>query len=162
MVSNIKSVLIALTKETGEDEVSSVLSYGLSLAHQAGAHATVEAASLKLALTGPVVGDFVSRLVNAENRRLQALTSLAVQRAQADAAASGVTCSTENPQLSYSDLLASFTAQALVHDLTVVDGEPEAMVPDRALIEVLLNVRVVLHAKQPRVRVAGADPERVT
>jgi hypothetical protein len=43
MVSNIKSVLIALTKETGEDEVSSALSYGLSLAHQAGAHATVEA-----------------------------------------------------------------------------------------------------------------------
>jgi nucleotide-binding universal stress UspA family protein len=85
-----------------------------------------------------VVGDFAARLVNAENRRLQALTSLAVQRAQADAAASGVTCSTENPQLSYSDLLASFTAQALVHDLTVVDGEPEAMVPDRALIEVLL------------------------
>jgi nucleotide-binding universal stress UspA family protein len=138
MVSNIKSVLIALTKESGEDEVPSALSYGLSLAHQANAHATVEAASLKLALTGPVVGDFVAGLVDAENRRLQALTNLAVQRAQADAAASGVVCSTQNPQLSYSDLLASFTAQARVHDLTVIDGEPEAMVPDRALIEALL------------------------
>jgi nucleotide-binding universal stress UspA family protein len=138
MVSNIKSVLIALTKESGEDEVPSALSYGLSLAHQANAHATVEAASLKLALTGPVVGDFVAGLVDAENRRLQALTNLAVQRAQADAAASGVVCSTQNPQLSHSDLLASFTAQARVHDLTVIDGEPEAMVPDRALIEALL------------------------
>jgi nucleotide-binding universal stress UspA family protein len=138
MVSNIKSVLIALTKESGEDEVPSALSYGLSLAHQANAHATVEAASLKLALTGPVVGDFVAGLVDAENRRLQALTNLAVQRAQADAAASGVVCSTQNPQLSYTDLLASFTAQARVHDLTVIDGEPEAMVPDRALIEALL------------------------
>ena len=36
MISNIKSVLIALTKVSGEDEVPSAVSYGLSLAQQAG------------------------------------------------------------------------------------------------------------------------------
>jgi hypothetical protein len=50
-----------------------------------------------------------------------------------------VICSTQNPQLSYSDLLASSTALARVHDLTVIDGEPEAVSPDRALIEALLT-----------------------
>ena len=92
MISNIKSVLIALTKVSGEDEVPSAVSYGLSLAQQAGAHATVEAVSLRLALTSPYVGHMVTGLVNAENRRLQALTELAVQRAQSDARASGVIC----------------------------------------------------------------------
>jgi nucleotide-binding universal stress UspA family protein len=139
MISNIKSVLIALTKVSGEDEVPSAVSYGLSLAQQAGAHATVEAVSLRLALTSPSVGHIVTGLVNAENRRLQALTELAVQRAQSDARASGVICSTQNPQLSYSDLLASSTALARVHDLTVIDGEPEAVSPDRGLIEALLT-----------------------
>jgi len=41
MIENIKSVLIGVTKEFGPDETSSALGYGLSLAQQAGAHATV-------------------------------------------------------------------------------------------------------------------------
>ena len=139
MISNVKSVLIVLTKESGDDEVPSAVGYGLSLAQQAGAHATVEAASLRLELTSPSVGHFVTGLVDAENRRLQALTELAVQQAQSDARASGVICSTQSPQLSYSDLLASSTALARVHDLTVIDGEPEAISPDRGLIEALLT-----------------------
>ena len=60
MISNVKSVLIALTKVSGEDEVPSAVSYGLSLAQQAGAHATVEAVSLRLALTSPSVGQGLS------------------------------------------------------------------------------------------------------
>jgi hypothetical protein len=36
MISNVKSVLIALTKVSGEDEVPSAVSYGLSLASRRG------------------------------------------------------------------------------------------------------------------------------
>jgi hypothetical protein len=50
MIQGIKSVLIGLTLEN-EDEPSSALGYGLSLAHQAGAHATVQAAAIRLVLT---------------------------------------------------------------------------------------------------------------
>lgn len=51
MVQNIKSILIGLTKEFGRDETSSALAYGISLAQQAGAHATIQAASIKLSLS---------------------------------------------------------------------------------------------------------------
>ncbi len=113
----------------------SAVSCGLSLARQAGAHAAAEAASLGLALTGPSIGALPTGLLDAENRRLQALTNLVVERARSDTAVSGVNCSTQNPQLSSNDLLASFTALARVHDLTAIDSKPGAVSPDRALIE---------------------------
>jgi nucleotide-binding universal stress UspA family protein len=139
MVQNIKSVLIGLTKEFGPEEDSSALAYGLSLARQAGAHVTVQAASLKLVVTNAFMGNFAAGLVHAENRRLHALAEVAAKSAQDDAAAADVVCSTYTPQLRYPDLLASFTAQARLHDLTVLDGEPEALHPDRGLIERLLT-----------------------
>ena len=45
MIQGIKSILMGLTKEFGPDEASSALSYGMSLAQHAGAHAAVVAAS---------------------------------------------------------------------------------------------------------------------
>ncbi|SCY97299.1 universal stress protein [Microvirga guangxiensis] len=138
MVQNIKSVLIGLTKEFGPDEVSSALGYGLSLAQQAAAHATVQAVSVKLDLTSAGVSRVVSGIVQAENRRLQALAEAAARSAQADAAAAGVICSARAPHLSYPDLLAVFRAQARLNDLTIVDAEPEALTLDRDLIEALL------------------------
>jgi nucleotide-binding universal stress UspA family protein len=139
VVQNIKSVLIGLTKEFGPDEVSSALGYGLSLAQQAGAHATVQAAAVKLVLTSAWMSRYAAGLVQAENRRLHALAEAAARSAQADAAAAGVICSVHTPQLSYRDLLASFTAQARLHDLTILDAEPEAINIDRGLIERLLT-----------------------
>jgi hypothetical protein len=44
-------MLIALTKESGQDEISSALGYGLPLAQEAGAHATVQAASAPAAFS---------------------------------------------------------------------------------------------------------------
>src|SRR6478609_6292037 len=108
MIENIKSVLIGLTKEFGRDETSSALSYGLSLAQQAGAHATVQAASVKLDLSSAGISKIVASLVHAENQRLQALAEAAAHSAQADAAAAGVVCSTESPHLGYPELLAVF------------------------------------------------------
>lgn len=138
MVEGIKSVLIGLTKEFGPEEVSSALGYGLSLAQQAGAHATVQAASVRLDLSSAGISKVVGGLVQEENQRLRALAEAAARSAQADADAAGVVCSTAAPHLSSPELIAVFRAQARLHDLTIVDGEPEALTPDRGLIDALL------------------------
>jgi hypothetical protein len=66
VIENLKSILIGLTKEYGPDEVSSALGYGLSLAQQAGAHLTVQAASVKLTLSAAGMSRVVAGLVHAE------------------------------------------------------------------------------------------------
>jgi nucleotide-binding universal stress UspA family protein len=138
MVEGIKSVLIGLTKESGPEEVSFALGYGLSLAQQAGAHATVQAASIKMDLSSAGVSKIMAGLVQEENQRLRTLAEAAARSAQADAAAVGVVCSTKASHLSYPELVVAFRTQAHLHDLTIVDAEPEALAPDRGLIDALL------------------------
>ena len=138
MIQSIKSVLIGLTKEFGPEEESSALAYGLSLAQQAGAHATVQAASVKLELTSAWVSTFAAGLVNAENRRLRALAEAAADSARANAETAGIACSVTVLHLRYAELMDVFRGQARLHDLTVVDAEPETINLDRGLIETLL------------------------
>lgn len=138
MIENIKGILIGLTKEFGPEETSSALGYGLSLAQQAKAHATVRAASVKIALTSAWVGKFAADLVAAENRRLHDLAEAVARSAKADAEATGVDCSVEAPHLSYPELLNVFRSQARLHDLSILDAEAEAVDLDRGLIEALL------------------------
>lgn len=137
MVSNLKSVLIGMTEE-GIDEPSSALAYGLSLAQQAGAHATIQAASLKVVLGHTFVGGAAARLVSAHNRRLRDLAAEVGARALGDATAAGVPASVETPQLSYTQLVETFVAQARVNDLSLLDAETATMNADRGLIEALL------------------------
>jgi nucleotide-binding universal stress UspA family protein len=80
----------------------------------------------------------VAGVVQEENQRLHALAEAAARSVQGEAAAAGIACTTAAPHLSYPDLLAVFRAQARLHDLTVVDAEPEALTLDRGLIEALL------------------------
>jgi nucleotide-binding universal stress UspA family protein len=136
VIQCIKSVLVGLTEE-GEEEPASALSYGLSLANQAGAYATVQAASLKVVLTHTFVRA-VAEVVTSENDRRRRLSDLVAERARGEAAAAGVVCTAESPQLTYRDLRDTFTAQAHVHDLTVLDAEPIALDVDRGLIEAVL------------------------
>ncbi|KFG69693.1 universal stress protein [Microvirga sp. BSC39] len=138
MIQNIKSVLIGLTKEFGPDETSSALGYGLSLAQQAEAHVTVQAASVKLDMSSAGISKVVAGLVEEENQRLHALAQAAACGVQADAAMAGVVCSVETPHLSYPALLAAFRTQARLHDLTIVDAESESLALDRGLIDTLL------------------------
>jgi nucleotide-binding universal stress UspA family protein len=138
VLQNIKGILIGLTEEGDAEETSTALGYGFSLARQASAHVTVQAASLKLVLTRAFVSDFAAGLIAAENRRLHALATAVAETARNDAAAAGVACTTEAPQLAYPDLVRSFTEQARIHDLTVLDAEPVALAVDRGLIEAVL------------------------
>lgn len=137
MLQNIRSVLIGMTEE-GIDEPSSALSYGLSLARQAGAHATIQAASLKVVLGTTFVSNMAAGLVADHNRRLKALAATLAERARGDAAAQGVSCSVETPQLPYGALIETFVTQARVHDICVLDAETATVNADRGLIEALL------------------------
>lgn len=139
MLQNIKGILIGLTEEGDAEEVSSALGYGLALAQTASAHVTVQATSLKLVLTRAFVSRFAARLIAAENRRLRNLAAAVAETARNDAAAAGVACTTEAPQLAYPDLVRSFADQARIHDLTILDAEPVALALDRGLIEAVLT-----------------------
>jgi nucleotide-binding universal stress UspA family protein len=139
MLQNIHSILIGVTEEGDAEERSSALAYGLSLAKEAGAHVTVQAASLKLVLTHAFISNIAEELVAAENRRLDALAHAAADASRQSAAASGLACTAQAPQLAYPDLVKSFTALARAHDLTILDTEPISLAVDRGLIEAVLT-----------------------
>ncbi len=138
MPDNIKSVLVALTKEFGSVEVSSATGYGLSLAQAAGAHLTVQAASQRLQLRNQDVSRMLGGLVGSANAQLRRLAEESVERARGEAQAAGVVATIHAPHLRYPDLMASFVRLAHANDLTVIDAEPEAIHPDRDLIQALL------------------------
>lgn len=138
MITNLKTILVCLTEQLGTEDASAALGYGLSLAEQAGARVTVQAASVKLVLPHAWISRLVRELVANENRRLCILAERLAEQARGDAAAAGVICSTQTPHLEYADLLSSFRWQARLHDLVVIDAEPDALTGDRGLIEVLL------------------------
>lgn len=137
MPQNIKSVLVGITEE-GIDEPSSALSYAISLAQKSGAHATIQAAALKVVLTHAFVSNMAAGLVAAHNRRLRHLAEAVAERARGDATFAGVSSSVETPQLPYGKMVDAFVAQARVHDLTVLDAEAAAINADRGLIEAVL------------------------
>jgi hypothetical protein len=66
------------------DEVnpSAAMNYGLSLAAHARAHVTVQAQTLKLAMTHAVITDWAAELVNAENARRHEVAKAAVHKAR--------------------------------------------------------------------------------
>jgi len=137
MLQNIKSVLVGVTEE-GSEKPSSALAYGLSLAQQAGAHATIQAATIKVVVGNTFVSSLAGDLVAAHNRKLREAATALAERARGEALAAGITCSVESPQYTYGQLVSAFVAQARVHDIAVVDGESEAINTDRGLIEALL------------------------
>lgn len=157
MLENIRSILIGITEEGEAEERLFALAYGLSLARQANAHVTVQAASLKLTLTHAFISAIAEGLVAVENRRLDALAHTVADSSQRAAAASGLACTTQAPQLSYPDLIKSFTTLARAHDLTILDAEPISLAVDRGLIEAVLTAsgRPLIVVPQGREAFAG-------
>src|SRR5688500_358199 len=109
ILQNVKNILIGLVHD--EVNPSAALNYGLSLAAHARAHVTVQALSLKLAMT-PLITDRAAELVNAENTRRHEVAEAAVHKARQDALAIGVSCTPETAQRSYPDVIATFAAHA--------------------------------------------------
>lgn len=138
MIQNIRSILIGVTEEGDAEERSSALAYGFSLARQTDAHVTVQAASVKLLVTHAFISSFAEQLVAKENRRLDDLARAVADATQKAAAASGLACTTQAPQLAYPALIKSFASLARTHDMTILDAEPVSLAVDRGLIESVL------------------------
>jgi nucleotide-binding universal stress UspA family protein len=138
MIANLRTILICMTEQLGAEASSNALAYGLSLAEQAGARVTLQAASVKLDLPHAWISRLVAELVADENRRLRLSAEAIAERARSDAAAMGVLCRTETPQLAYPELVATVRAQSRLHDVSVIDAEPNALTGDRGLIEALM------------------------
>ncbi|MFE1602326.1 universal stress protein [Methylobacterium sp. ID0610] len=137
-LSTIRDVLVGLTEEGRGDEPPAAIGYGLTLAAEAGAHLTVQAASRRIVAVGASIPGLMRSLVAAENRRLDRLAHAVAERAAGDAAMAGVACTVEAPSLSQPALLARLAWRARLHDLTVLDAEPWAEDIDRDLIEAVL------------------------
>ena len=136
-VQNLKDILVAVTEE-GKDEQSPALAYALALAKAAGAHLTVEAASVRLVLTHAFVSATAAGLVAAENRRLRDLAGAVAKKVQDEATIAGVKTAVETRHLPRPQLVDAIAAQARLHDLVVLDGELSATDVDRTLIEAVL------------------------
>ncbi|MGO4171263.1 universal stress protein [Bosea sp. TAF32] len=137
MAPSIKSVFTAYTEE-GLGEHDTALGYALSLAEQAGAHLSIQAAAMRYAVPASFVGDFGASFVNVENRRISALAERFAEHAKTSAGLAGVTSTIETPQLVYAELADRLVSEARVHDLTVLDVEKDAAERDRGLIEAAL------------------------
>ncbi|QEL27181.1 universal stress protein (plasmid) [Bosea sp. F3-2] len=134
MIDGIKNVLVTITEE-GREEQTSALGFGLTLAHEANAHLTVQAAAARFHVPYSMINDFSQRLVSAENRRIASLAEHFAQTAKAEAEFSGVVCTIESPQLYSSGLIERFLSHARVNDIAILDAEPSRMEIDRDLIE---------------------------
>jgi nucleotide-binding universal stress UspA family protein len=137
MLEGIKSVLVAVTEE-GRDEEGFALSYALSLAKQASAHLTVQAAASRFSIPYSMINDFGHEIIATENRRIAGLAETLAVKAKAEADLAGVVCAVESPQLHYNSLVLRFLDHARVHDLSVLDAESVALDVDRGLIEAAL------------------------
>ncbi|ACL62774.1 universal stress protein [Methylobacterium nodulans] len=138
MIASIKSVLIGVTEAIGTQEPSAALAYGFSLALQAEAHVTVHAMTVDIVVPNAWISGFAASLVAAENRRLRSLAAAAAERARADASAAGLRCTTRARHLTANELFGSLAAQARIHDVTVLDAEPNFVAARRGLIEDLI------------------------
>lgn len=137
MAPSIKSVFTAYTEE-GQGKQDSALGYALSLAQQAAAHLTVQAAAMRYTIPASLVGDFGVAFVQAKNRRIDTLAERFAELAKTSAALAGVNSTIETPRLVYSELGDRLVSHARVHDLSVLDAEKNAAERDRGLIEAAL------------------------
>lgn len=133
MIQNLKNILIGFTRD--EKTLSSACRYGLSLARQAEAHASICALSPELTVTHAFVSDVAAGLVAEENRRLRGIAQDLAEQARQDAMAQGVSCTAEVVQEHYAALTTRFAKRARIHDLTVFDADPDALSLNRGLLE---------------------------
>jgi nucleotide-binding universal stress UspA family protein len=122
MIQGLRSVLISLIEE-GESNNSSEIGFGLALAIEAGAHLTLQVASVKFTLPSSVSSKVVEEIYEEENHRLRDLAERRALRAQRQSTSVGLTCSIQTPQLTYDELRESLIGLARVHDLCIFESE---------------------------------------
>lgn len=134
---HIENILIGLSVES-KYEPTAAVSYGLTLAKEAGAQVTIYAPSVKLTLPHSYISGVVSGIVAEENRHLKELARTVIDRIGEQARAAGVSASISSPQLRRLKLVEGFAKETRLHDLCVLDSESDTMDIDRDLIEAAL------------------------
>ena len=137
IIQGLKNVLISLIEE-GESDRSSGLGFGLALANEAGAHLTLQVASVRFEVPTSVSSEVAEAIFEEENRQLRARGEKLALRAQQEAISFGVSCSIKTPQLTYDDLRESLIGLARVHDLCVFDAEESILNIGSGLINSVL------------------------
>ena len=133
MVQDLKSILIGFSQN--EEKASCALRYGLSLARQASAHASIYALTPEMMITHAFVSNVAAGLVAAENRRLRETAQNLLEQARGDAATAGISCNAEVLQRPYSALATSLAVRTRVHDVTILDAEPDPLSLGRGFLE---------------------------
>lgn len=136
MLHGLKSLLIGL--RYGEGKPLSALRYGLSLAQQAKARASICILLPELALTHAFASRIGTGLVSAENHRLRECADRALEELRKEAGTKGVPCNAEVLQEPYSMLGLSLTRRARVYDMTIVDAQLDPVDLDRNVLEEVL------------------------
>jgi hypothetical protein len=106
MIQGPKDVLVSLVEE-GKSDRSSALSFGLALAKEAGAHLTLEVASVRFEVPASVSSEVAEAIFEEENLRLRTRAEKLALGAQQEATSLGVSCSINTPHLTYDELRAS-------------------------------------------------------
>jgi nucleotide-binding universal stress UspA family protein len=157
MLSNIKSILIATTPDRKE---STALNYGLSLAQVSEAHVAVEILAPKIVLGHMHIGATAADLIAAENQRTHRLAESMAESARRDAEMQGVPCRVDALQKGHVVVAGWIAARARVHDIAVLDAEPDTLALGRSLIE-----GVLFHGGRPVIivppKVDRAKSERI-
>lgn len=134
---SIENILIGLSVEN-KYEPTAAISYGLTLAREAGAQVTIYAPSVKLALPHSFVSGIVAGIVAEENRHLKELAQSVIERISEQARVAGISAAISSPQLRRLKLVEGFTKETRLHDLCILDSESDTMDIDRDLIEAAL------------------------
>lgn len=133
MLQNIKSVLIGLS--CNERSQSAAIDYGLSLARQAQAHASILVLSPKVTVPHAFASQVADQLIEEENARLRGLAHTVADQARQEALSQGVACTAEVVQEHYPALSSLFAKRARLHDLTAFDAETDTLSLNRGLLE---------------------------
>lgn len=136
MIQDLKSLLIGFLGE--EKASSSVLRYGLSLAQQAQAHASICALAPTMAVTHAFISSLAEGLIIEENQRLRHVAEAAAEEARQGALAQGIPNMAESVQDSYPVLSGRFARRARPHDLTLFNAQPDPMSLGRGILEEVL------------------------
>lgn len=130
---SLKNILIGFNAD--KDTATPAVSYGLSLASQAGSQATIHVFSIQLMMIGVFGGSFGQNIIASENRRLHDLAVAALEKAKAEAASLGVSFAARDTLANYPDAIKDFSLEARVHDLTILDADEDVLNLTHGLVE---------------------------
>ncbi|WP_188608026.1 universal stress protein [Chelatococcus reniformis] len=136
MIANLKNLLIGFSAD--DKKPSSAVPYGLGLAREAQAHATLQAVSCELPVSHSIFSNFGSGLIREENVNRMLAAEAACNAARQDAAAQGVPCTAQAVQRPFPDAVSTFGVHARVHGLVILDSRPDRLSLERAMTEEVL------------------------